>query len=97
MVLNPKVIITDSPTAGCGLFAAKPIAEGEEIWRAAEDESKFWHTTDEVRTWPEEHQAFFFNFAYQLDAHLWSGACVCPERACAAAPHVRHGGHLAGD
>jgi SET domain-containing protein len=73
MVLNQKVEVRESATAGHGLYAKAPISAGEVVWQAEEDESKYHVTIDVINTWPEDVKKTFMNFAYQLSPGVYAG------------------------
>ena len=73
MVLNQKVEVRKSATAGHGLYAKAPISAGEVVWQAEEDESKYHVSIAVINTWPEDVRKTFMNFAYQLSPGIYAG------------------------
>jgi SET domain-containing protein len=74
MVLNSKIEVRGSAIAGHGLYAKEPIEAGEMVWQAEEDEeTRYYRRIEEIRTWTEEQQRTFFNFAYQVSEGVYSG------------------------
>lgn len=74
MVLSSKIEVRASGIAGHGLYAKERIAKGETIWTPDEDEqSRYWFTMDQIKTWPEDEQKHFFNNAYLVAPNTYSG------------------------
>ena len=70
IMLHAAIELRPSPTSGFGLFATRPIAAGEVIWRG--DPTRPLLHRDTLASLPPERQRFYNHFAYQVDDDWYS-------------------------
>jgi len=70
-MLHKNIRVGESPIAGLGLFAVRPIAKGETVWTGPTQEATF--SAAVVARWSVSKRKSFFFYAYQTAGDQWTG------------------------